>query len=299
MRPVNLIPEEQRRARAGGRSGPFAYVVLGALLLVLAGVVVYVLSSNEISERETEIQRLGSQQVVAEERAQRLEPFIAFQQVERERLLTISQLANARFDWPRVLHQISYIVPKYMILTKMIGLAGGKLAEGGGTSRLAAKVEGPSLAFIGCAVNQRRVAALIAALKQIDGVTRTGLERSEVVGDAESGGGGGAGGGNCFPDNVEFELAVAFDAAPASPDVPGAAEAAPTEATSAEAAPEGSAEEAPEGSSEPAAETAPESQSASSGGGEPSGSASTEKTEKNANGATKTTTTTTTVNPPE
>jgi hypothetical protein len=52
MRPVNLIPAEDRRGEhAPLRTGPLAYVVLGALVALLVGVTALVLTGNQISER--------------------------------------------------------------------------------------------------------------------------------------------------------------------------------------------------------------------------------------------------------
>ena len=229
MRPVNLIPKEQRRDRASSRSGPLAYVIVAALFALLAGVVVIVLSSNQISERESELADLNAQKSAVQARADQLAPFTKFQQVQRQRTATISQLADSRFDWPRVIRQLSLIVPKYVVLTKLSGVAGGGTAEGGeassGGAGLTGGVKGPSLSLVGCAANQKRVAALIVALRQIDGVTRVGLSssvRSIPNGDSSS-----AGSGECVLGNASFSIAVAFDAAPASPDSASSVEAVP------------------------------------------------------------------------
>ena len=64
MRPVNLIPPDLRRGvQAPSRTGPVAYLVVGGLALVLAGVTLLVLSQNQISEREADITRLKQEQM--------------------------------------------------------------------------------------------------------------------------------------------------------------------------------------------------------------------------------------------
>ena len=255
MRPVNLIPEEQQRARGGSRTGPLAYFVVGGLVLLLAGVVALVLSSNQISAHEDELTTLNARKVAAEARADRLAPYTAFQQVSRQRTTTVYDLADSRFDWPRVLRQLSLVIPRYVVLGKLTGLAGQGISEGGeggeggssGGSDLAGQIKGPSLSMEGCAGNQRRVAALIVALHQIDGVTRVGLAsaknpESESGGTGEGGSGGSEGDACAF---VHFKIAVAFDAAPTSPD-------ATVEATLAPVSEESSSESSSE---EPAATT--------------------------------------------
>jgi hypothetical protein len=62
MRPVNLIPPEDRRGdRAPLRSGPLSYVVVGALAAVLAVVTLMVMTSNGIAEKEGEVERLETE----------------------------------------------------------------------------------------------------------------------------------------------------------------------------------------------------------------------------------------------
>ncbi len=52
MRPINLIPKEQRRSHGDvARTGPLAYLIVGALGVLLIGVVMLVLTSNQISDR--------------------------------------------------------------------------------------------------------------------------------------------------------------------------------------------------------------------------------------------------------
>ncbi|MGE5408329.1 MAG: hypothetical protein ACM3NV_06925, partial [Syntrophothermus sp.] len=59
MRPVNLIPPEMRSgAHAPMRTGPIPYIVIGALVAVLAGVALLVITGNQISERKEQATRL-------------------------------------------------------------------------------------------------------------------------------------------------------------------------------------------------------------------------------------------------
>ena len=70
MRPVNLIPVEDRRGgQAPLRSGPLAYILLGALVALLVGVTALVLTSNQISEKESEIVTLEAEDSRAEAQA--------------------------------------------------------------------------------------------------------------------------------------------------------------------------------------------------------------------------------------
>jgi Tfp pilus assembly protein PilN len=212
VRPINLIPQEERRAGSGAtaRTGPLAYIVVGALAVLLIGVVMLVLTSNQISDRKAEVTTLEAQKVAASARADKLAPYTAFKQVTEQRTQTISSLADSRFDWPRVIRQMALIVPAHIYLAEVIGSAGGVAGEGGSS-----EVAGPSLTLEGCAPRQQTVAAFVASLKEIDGVTRVGLNESKL--NTENSGGNSS--GYCsLPGLFKFRLVVAFDLAPPSPD---------------------------------------------------------------------------------
>ena len=234
MRPINLIPQEERRSHGTvSRTGPLAYIVVGVLAVLLVGVVMLVLTNNDISDREGEVASLQAERAVAVAEAEELAPYASFQQVSEERVETVSGLADSRFDWVRVIRQLSLILPPNVYLSSMTGSAGG--GEGDSTG-----VAGPSLQLSGCAPSQDMVAVFVAALHQIDGVTRVGLNDSSLSG---SEGGEAAAGGYCSQgDKALFEIVVAFDAAPPSPDGEAAPVETPTEEEGTES--EGDEEEA-------------------------------------------------------
>ena len=246
MRPVNLIPEEQRRRRPGagaGRTGPLPFIVVGALAALLLGVALVVLAGNQISESKAEIAELETRKEAATERADRLEPYVKFKELAQGRTATVASLADSRFDWVRTMSQLSLIIPPDVWLTQLTASAGGGEASSGGSS----SIVGPSLEIEGCARGQDAVAGFVAALKQVDGVTRVGLSESALT-EAESGGGS-EGGCSGAPFLAQFNLTVAFDAAPPALTAGGEAEAEAAE-------PEEEKEEAKEeAKAEPASST--------------------------------------------
>lgn len=228
MRAVNLIPPELRRGdHAPLRTGPLAYIVVGALALALLGVTLLVLAGNEVSERQSEAKTLQREDALAKTRAESLAPYTQFQAAAEQRVQTITSLADSRFDWPRVMRELGLVLPDDVTLTNLA--ASASLGEGGEAAK---GVLGPSLELEGCTSSQDAVATFITALKDIDGVTRVGLESSSTEE-------GGSGGGEGCEGKTQFNLVVAFDAAPLIP-VEGA-EPAP-EAEEAEAS-EGEGEE--------------------------------------------------------
>jgi Tfp pilus assembly protein PilN len=261
MRPVNLIPLEQRRgSQSPLRTGPLPYIVLGALVALLVGVALLVVTGNQISERKAEVVTLKREDKLAQKKAERLASYVQLEQLQQQRTETVSALADSRFDWERVMRELSRVLPSDVWLTTLNASASPEAASGSSGSEsneasgLRSAIAGPALEIGGCAKGQDGVAGFVTALKEIDGVTRVGIESSALPSNessAESGEGseGGGGGTDCRTRNfiAQFQLVVAFDAAP----VPAPAEASEAEAT--EAAPESSSagsEESSESSTE-------------------------------------------------
>ena len=84
-------------------------------------------------------------------------------------------------------------------------------------------VAGPALELVGCGANQRAVAGFLAALRDIDGVTRVGIAASErpSAGDTALDSGTANASSDCRTRDAiaKFEVVVAFDAVPV-PAVP-------------------------------------------------------------------------------
>jgi type IV pilus assembly protein PilN len=259
MRPVNLIPPESRRGQnAPLRSGPLPYIAVGALVAVLVGVTALVLVGNQISDRKADISRLEAENEVATARAKKLSAFTQFATMREQRVSTVATLANSRFDWDRVMQELALILPHDVWLDELTASASSESGLGGGSGGLRAEVPGPALEVKGCAVGHEAVARFVTDLEDIDGVTRVGVQSSEI-GSRESPEGGGEGsetGCQTRSFIASFEITIAFDAAPvppssSAPELPTASEQAESGAN--EASKEGkeeSSEASSEGSSE-------------------------------------------------
>jgi Tfp pilus assembly protein PilN len=241
VRPVNLIPAEDRRGEhAPLRSGPLAYILVAALVAVLAGVTMLVLTGNQVSESESEVASLEVEDARERARAERLAAYTQFRDLSEQRVATVASLANSRFDWERVMRELSLILPDDAWLVGLSATAApGVAIDGGGegASALRASAPGPALELSGCATGQEAVASFVTALKDIDGVTRVGVQSSELPekDDGDNGGGGDSGdsGDECRTREfiAKFEVVVAFDAAPVSAASSGVAPVATTEPT--------------------------------------------------------------------
>lgn len=248
MRPINLIPEEDRPdGQQPLRTGPLAYVIVGILALAVVGVTLMVVTEGQVSDRKAEVAQLEAEQRSTKAEAESLAAYTQFHNAREQRVETMTSLANSRFDWPRVMHELSLVLPSDVHLSSFSASASPESSEGEGSGMRAA-ILGPALELVGCASSQSSVAALVGALKDIDGVTRVGVQSSAIGGSTES---GSAAASTCAAGKsvAQFQMTVAFDAAPAQ-----------VEDEAAEAA------AAPEASTETASSESGESSETSSGG---------------------------------
>lgn len=237
MRPVNLIPADQRHGQhAPMRTGQLPYLVVGVLVALLAAVALLVTADNQISERKSELTKVEREDAAAKTQAERLAAYTEFEQVHEQRLTTIASLADSRFDWERVMRELALVLPHDVWLSELNASASAEAAGGGAGEGLSGGVSGPSLVISGCATGQEAVAGFVTALKDIDGVTRVGVEESALpdLGEGSVSAGGEGESSDCQTRDfiAEFNLTVAFDAAP----VPAVAEGEPGTVTAEEAA---------------------------------------------------------------
>jgi Tfp pilus assembly protein PilN len=246
MRPVNLIPPDERRGDAAPlRTGVLIYVLLAGMGLLLLGIVVVALTGKQISDRESQKASLQRDLTAATARANTVQAFTDFRTVQEQRAATVTSLAQSRFDWSRVLQELARVVPSDVhlsSLTASVSQSAGSSSSNSstGSSDAASSVAGPSLSIEGCAPSQDSVAGFVASLEDIDGVTRVGLE-SSTAGDQGSGGFSGepgnaalsSGSSDC-QGRFQFTITAAFDAvatpsaASGSPVVPTAPASNPT-----------------------------------------------------------------------
>jgi Tfp pilus assembly protein PilN len=245
MRSVNLIPpEEQRGDRAPMRTGVFTYVLIGGLALLLLGIVAVTLTSKQISDRKAEKANLEQELAQETARAQSLAAFINFRTVEENRATTLTTLSNSRFDWSRVLHELSLVLPSDIRLVSVTGTVSPEVeVEDAEAVTLRSGVSGPALEITGCAPSQDSVAGFVSSLEDIDGVTRVGLDSSgrEHQDPSEAGAptetqSQSTEDSSCNPNTkpYDFALVAAFDAV-TLPSAPTAGPSAPAPAAPAPA----------------------------------------------------------------
>ena len=241
MRPVNLIPDGQRRGGtgvAGGRNIA-GYAFIGALVVVLIAVSAIALFNKKVSDRQVQADSLRAQVDSAEAQAASFSSFTNFQQIHDARVETIDSLAKSRFDWQRVMRELSIVLPQRVYLISLTGTVSPTVSVNNGSGlSLRGSIPGPALELTGCAKNQRTVARMIAAMHDIDGVGRVLVSKS-TKGDPPSKDEGSAAdsadakpGCAARPTYPTFELVAAFDGVPTTATDPAATDTAtPTAAT--------------------------------------------------------------------
>jgi len=232
MRPVNLIPPDERQGDAAPlRTGTLIYVLVGGLALLLLGIVAVALTSKQINDRESQQADLQTELVRETARANRLAAFTNFRAVQQQRADTVRSLANSRFDWQRVLHELSLVLPDDISLLSVTGTAAPDVqVQDAEQVPLRTSAAGPALEITGCATphdhhtTQDVVAAFVASLEDIDGVTRVGLDSSKIsdpkIGGStagESGTGSETSATGCPTLDATFQIVVAFDEVPTPP----------------------------------------------------------------------------------
>ncbi|HEY2283631.1 MAG TPA: hypothetical protein VGH60_08800 [Solirubrobacteraceae bacterium] len=231
MRAVNLMTTDERRGPSipTGRSGGGAYVVLVLLGGLAVFALLYGLADHAISGRRSEVASLAARAQQAQARAGQLTPYTSFLQMREQRVQTVTQLVDSRFDWAQAFHELGRVLPPGKVslgsLAGTVGSSSGSSAgassssssssagAASGSSVTSATPPGsiPTFALTGCAVSQAEVALMLDRLRLIHGVNEVSLQSA-----TKSGSGGGGGGAGCEGGRVSFSAQVTFDALPSA-----------------------------------------------------------------------------------
>jgi Tfp pilus assembly protein PilN len=186
MKAVNLLPSDMRKAAAKATArvrperaeGIGAYVLLGALALCVTALAAYVLTNNAVKQRTADLQQVTAEADAAAAKAAALKPYADYEAMASARVDTVRGLAAARFDWEQALRDLSRAVPSNVKLQKLSGDMGLPGTESSGGDPLRGSIQAPAITVSGCAPDQPAVAAMMARLRAVDGVTRVSLSKS-------------------------------------------------------------------------------------------------------------------------
>jgi hypothetical protein len=218
-------------------------VVIGVICGLAVMALLYGLADHEIGAKQAEATRLSAEAQQAQSEAAKLAPYTTFVSMREERLKAVQELANTRFDWAHVMHELGRVLPSSASLSSVTGTVGASTTGGapaaGTTSTAAASTSKtvtsatpagsvPTFTIAGCATTQSEVALTMDRLRLINGVSEVSLQSSSKSGSS---------GGSCPAGSPTFAMQVSFEALPApavkTPAVPAAATASDSSATSA------------------------------------------------------------------
>jgi Tfp pilus assembly protein PilN len=212
MRPVNLLPAKNRPHESDGSRSGSAYMIVGVLAIFLVAVVAYVLETNKITQAKSDT--AVAEQKTAEARARSTQngPYADFAQVKQQRVDSVKQLADGRFDWERTLDELSLVLPDGVWVQNFTGTATGA-TDGSSTSTGA--TNNPTLQIHGCAIKQPQVADSLVRLKQMQGVSDVTLTDSTRGTDPDPTSTGDASTSGCGSHNghanYDFNASIEFD----------------------------------------------------------------------------------------
>jgi Tfp pilus assembly protein PilN len=166
VRAVNLLPEQHRRRPAGTHAPKNgAYLVLGVLGVLLLMAAAYTLTSNQVKDRTTQAAEARQEADGYEARVRALGAYGDFRQTKQTRLTSVRDLAGNRFDWERLLRELSALLPAGTWLQETSASVTGDHQTGAATAGAAAPQPGATLK--GCAPKQSDVAKLMVRLRQV------------------------------------------------------------------------------------------------------------------------------------
>jgi hypothetical protein len=181
VKAVNLIPTEQRRARPSGEGAGSAYAVVGVLVVLLALAVAYVMTSNSVNDNKSKAATAKQEADALEAKASQLNAFTNFSAIKQQRLEAVKTAAETRFDWERLMREISRVMPDGSWLqttdASVKGDSDSAAAPVSATPEAAGPVS-PTATFVGCTPRQSEVAKILVRLRAMHRVTDVELNES-------------------------------------------------------------------------------------------------------------------------
>jgi Tfp pilus assembly protein PilN len=224
VKPVNLIPQDQRRRTAAEGDGKTAPIVLGVLALLLALVVVYVLTTNSVSERKADANSANAEAQQLESQAGQQSSYTNFAQIAMTRTQSVAGVAAKRFDWERFMRELAHVMPEGSWLQSADASVTGD--TGAGTTPTPAAADptqpvAPAANLVGCTPDQDDVARMMVRLRELYRVEDVVLNES-TLGEGEEE----ATVSNCG-SLYTFNLTVEFSAIEPQKDAPRGSDSVP------------------------------------------------------------------------
>jgi Tfp pilus assembly protein PilN len=223
VKPVNLIPQDQRRRVAAEGDGKSAPIVLGVLAALLALVVVYVLTGNTVSDRQADAKAAAAEADRLEARAGQQTSYTNFAQIAVTRTQSVADTAAKRFDWERFMRELAHVMPEGSWLQSADASVTGDPTSGGSANPVADATQTvtPAANLVGCTPDQDDVARMMVRLRELYRVDDVLLNESSLGPGEEE-----ATVSNCG-SLYTFNLTVKFTAAEPSKETPRGSDSVP------------------------------------------------------------------------
>jgi len=217
MRAVNLIPADDAGARGGTRSPAGSYALIGVLALLVALSATYTLVTRSVNTKRAELSSVTAQADRTEAEASTLKSYADFSKLRDQRLETVKNLVDSRFDWARSFRNVAGTLPSGAWVTSLRATVSPGVQVDGTSDSLRGAIPSPAIEMAGCATTQEGVARTISALRGIGGVQRVTLSRSQKTAQASGDSGGDSAGTTAgCGTGAQFSLTIFFEATAAS-----------------------------------------------------------------------------------
>jgi Tfp pilus assembly protein PilN len=225
MKAVNLIPNDQRRAQGSGAQAGSSYIVIGVLVTLLVMVAGYVLTSNKVTQDKNDTAAAKAEADSLEAEVAQRGSFTNFSQIKETRLASVSGVAETRFDWERLMRELSRVMPSGSWLQTTDASVTGEVAGAEASTPVAGAVVAPQpkVNLVGCTPDQSDVAGMMVRLRQLHRVSDVELNQSSTQLSAT----GDASVDNCGR-NYQFDLLVSFSPTPPQTEAPHGENVVPT-----------------------------------------------------------------------
>jgi Tfp pilus assembly protein PilN len=209
VRPVNLLPDGQRRRSSSGTAGNRSYIALGVLALLVLMVAGLVLTSNQTNARKSQAAAAKQNADQLEAKASALGAFTSFAGIKEIRLSSVETVAATRFDWERMMREMSRVIPKGSWLMTVDASTSGATGDSAASSSQTGQSAGaPAVNLVGCTPKQPEVAKMMVRLRQMHRVEDVKLNQSSKGTQGSDANGAGCG------SRYQFDVTVSFSATP-------------------------------------------------------------------------------------
>jgi Tfp pilus assembly protein PilN len=186
VRPVNLLPDRYRPARASGKRPGIGYAALGILAVLLLMVLLYVVTNNGIKDAKNKTAEATAEQQAAQARVGQLQAYGDFSAIKASREQAVKSVALSRFDYERLMREIALVLPHNTYLTNLT--SGAAAATASATTTTSTTSTGPTITITACAPSHPAVATAVVRLRQLHDITDVNLQSSSKGGTSGSGG---------------------------------------------------------------------------------------------------------------